>query len=206
MILRAEQSRASRLLCVILTVILFSSVVPMRSLADVQIKYYSVEEGCSFEVTSLTTSSWDKHVNIELKIRNTGDKRIDNWHLTFSTPYTIENIWNASIIETDNNGTYTIRNNYYNQDIDVDSEVTIGMTLDLGEKEYTEFSEFYLLNTKTVEVENDKYFVTYQEYSKWDNGFNGALMLSAQEYVEDWSLSFASEYEITNISNAAIPS
>ena len=204
MILRAEQSRASRLLCLILSIILLLSVVPMRSLADTQFNYFSVEEGCSFEVASLTTSSWEKHVNIELKIKNTGDKRIDNWHLTFRTPYTIENIWNASIVEADDNGTYTIRNNYYNQDIDVDSEVTIGMTLDLGEKEYTEFSEFYLLNTKTVEIESDKYFVTYQEYSKWDNGFNGALMLSAQEYIEDWSLSFTSDYEITSISNAAI--
>lgn len=80
------ESRASRLLCVILTVILLSSVVPMRSLADTQVKYYSVEEGCSYEVTSVTTSSWGKHVNIELRIKKTSDRRIDNWHLTFSTP------------------------------------------------------------------------------------------------------------------------
>ncbi len=199
-------SRSSRAFCVFLSTLMVVSTFPLSALRadDMEIKYYSVMEGNEFEVEQITTSTWDGHANIELKIKNTGDEIIDNWHITFKTPYVIENIWNATIVETDNCGTYTIRNNYYNQDIGTDSEVTIGMTLALGDNELGSFSGWYLLNTRTYEVESDRYFISYQEYSKWDGGFNGALMLSSKDNIEDWSLSFSSEYEISTISNAAI--
>jgi len=105
MIRRAGQG--FRFLCIILTMTLLLSLIPTRVFADAEIRYYSVEEGHSFEIQSTVVSSWDKHINLNLEIRNTGDKRIDNWHLTFNTPYIIENIWNASVIDTDDNGTYT---------------------------------------------------------------------------------------------------
>jgi len=201
-------SRTSRAFCVFLSTLLVLSSFPLSALRadDTKIKYYSVEEGKEFEVEQVTTSTWGGHANIELKIKNTGDEIIDNWHITFETPYVIENIWNATIVETDNRGTYTIRNSYYNQDIGTNSEVTIGMTLALGETELGNFSDWYLLNTKTYEVESDRYFISYQEYSKWNGGFNGALMLSSMDYIEDWTLSFDSNYEITTISNAIIES
>ena len=197
--------RACRIINFILATLLIISLVPLNVFADaVNPKCYSTEEGKSFEIDSFVTSSWDNHANIELVIKNTGDKKIDNWHLTFNTSYAIENIWNASIVETNNIGTYTIRNNYYNQDIEVNSEVTIGMTLNLDNETYTELSNWYLLNTKSREIKEDEYLITYQEYSKWDKGFNGVLMLSAIDFIEDWSLSFDSEYEINNISNAVL--
>lgn len=186
------------------SIILILNIIPLRINANTDIKCFSVEEGYSFEVESVVSSTWENKANIELKIKNTGDKVIENWHLTFNTQYTIENIWNASILETDNNGTYTIRNNYYNQDVEAYSEVSVGMTLSCSEGTFTDLSNVFLLNTKIREVEKDKYFISYQEYSKWDNGFNGALMLSAVDYIEDWSLQFDSEYVITNISNALL--
>ena len=197
-----NQINASKFLCLVLIVFLLISVIPATALADSGTRYYSLDENCIFEVDAVVSSAWSGHANIELKVKNIGDKKIDNWHLTFKTPYIIENIWNASIIESDNKGTYTIRNSIYNQDIETGTETTIGMTLNLGDKEYTELSDWYFLNIKTKEVESEKYLVSYQEYSKWDNGFNGALILSSQEYIEDWSLSFDSEYEITSVSNA----
>ncbi len=199
-----NQSNSSKVLCLVLTVFLLISIIPATALADSDTRYYSLDENCTFEVNAVVSSAWSGHANIELKVNNIGDKKIDNWHLTFKTPYIIENIWNASIVESDDKGTYTIRNNIYNQDIEVGSEATIGMTLNLGDKEYIELSDWYLLNIQTKEVESEKYLVSYQEYSKWDNGFNGALILSSQEYIEDWSLCFDSEYEITAVSNAII--
>ena len=201
-------SRSRRAFCIFLSTLMVVSTFPLSALRadDTEIKYYSVEGSNKFEVEQVTTSTWEGHANIELKIRNTGDEIIDNWYITFETPYIIENIWNATIIETDNNGTYTIRNNYYNQDIGIDSEVTIGVTISLCDAELGNFSDWYFLNTKTYEVESDKYYISYQEYSKWDDGFNGALVLNSIDYIEDWSLSFDSEYEITTISNAVIES
>lgn len=199
-----NQSNSSKFLCLVLTVFLLISIIPATTLADSDTRYYSLDESFTFEVDAVVTSAWSDHANIELKVRNTGDKRIDNWHLTFKTPYLIENIWNASIVESDDKGTYTIRNNIYNQDIEVGYEATIGMTLNLGEKEYIELSDWYLLNIQAREVESERYLVSYQEYSKWDNGFNGALILGSQEHIEDWSVCFDSEYEITAVSNAII--
>ena len=202
---RTSFSRISRLACLILVAYIIVSIIPMNIFADeVNPKHYSIEKGYSFETKTIVTSSWEGYANIDLKIKNTGDQKIENWHLTFETPYTIENIWNASILEIESGRTYTIRNNYYNQDIDVNSEVTIGMTLSIGESEFENLSNWYLLNTKRVEVDSNYFFISYQEYSRWDGGYNGALILSSQEYVEDWSLTFDSEYEISSISNATM--
>ena len=201
-------SRTIRALCVFLSTFIVVSTLPLSALRadNEKIKCYSVVEENKFEVEEVTTSIWDGHANIELRIRNIGEKVIDNWHLTFNTPYFIENIWNASIIETDNNGTYTIRNDYYDQDIETDSVVTIGMTITISDVELGNFADWYLLNTKIYEVESDRYLISYQEYSKWNDGYNGALMLSSTDYIEDWSMRFDSEYEITSISNADIVS
>lgn len=192
-----------RLTSLLFLTTLFFSTVPINVLADSdETRYYSVTDGLNYQIETTVLSSWQGHSNVELKIKNTGSNKIDNWHITFSTPCAIENIWNANIIESDGRGTYTIRNNYYNQDIEVAGEVTIGMTID--SEEISDISSWYLLNTKKIEVENDKYLIDYQEYSNWSSGFNGALFLNSYEEIEDWSLSFDSEYKITTVSNAIL--
>ena len=192
-----------RLTSLLFLTTLFFSTVPINVLADSdETRYYSVTDGLNYQIETTVLSSWQGHSNVELKIKNTGSNKIDNWHITFSTPCAIENIWNANIVESDDRGTYTIRNNYYNQDIEVAGEVTIGMTID--SEEISDISSWYLLNTKKIEVEYDKYLIDYQEYSNWSSGFNGALFLNSYEEIEDWSLSFDSEYKITTVSNAIL--
>ncbi|MBO7451450.1 MAG: cellulose binding domain-containing protein [Clostridiales bacterium] len=155
-------------------------------------------------IETVVTSTWENHTNIELRIKNNGIEPIENWFLTFKTPYVIENIWNSTIVEIGENGVYTIRNNNYNQDIEINSEVSVGITLYHYGVEYCRLSDWYLLNTEIKEVDRNKFSVTYQEYSRWDSGFCGALVVSTQETIEDWCISFESEYDITDVANASI--
>lgn len=78
---------------------------------------YSVTDGLEFDVTATITSSWGNYANLEFFITNTGNETIHNWHLTFSFPYHIGGMWNAEVFETDDNGTYTVKNTGWNQDI-----------------------------------------------------------------------------------------
>ena len=79
--------------------------------------YYSVECGKEFEVNTVIVAKWNNHSTIDFKIKNTGEEKIDDWYLTFNTLYDVEDIWNASIIDSDENGTYLIKCEEWNQDI-----------------------------------------------------------------------------------------
>ncbi|MCR5617806.1 MAG: cellulose binding domain-containing protein, partial [Clostridiales bacterium] len=203
--MKCLSDRIKRSLCLTLSVLLILLSIPASDLYadDLSVKYYSVEEDVSYEVRHQIDSSWNSHANVTFFVKNTGNETINNWFLTFEYPYEIENIWGATLIERDNN-TYTVRNSIFNQDIKAGQEVSFGMTVRSDGSEITEFPSWYLMNMKEYEVDNSKYLLTYQEYSKWNGGFNGALMLSSQETIEDWKMILRSGYEITNISNAIL--
>lgn len=198
--------RKTRVLCLFLSMLLVIVGMPSISLCaeKKELRYYSLEEEKTFEVSTDIISSWDKHANVIFTLTNTGTEKIDNWYLTFELPYTIENIWNAVIVDTDGVSTYTIKNDTWNQDVLPMDSVSFSMTLASENESVSKFPEWYLLNTKNIQLDQDKYFVDYQEYSKWDGGFSGALSINVLEYVEDWSIIAESEYEICEISNADI--
>ena len=193
---------ASLFLSIIFILLCFPHTVGVYA-ETTEIKYYSVQD-YSYEVSLTVLSTWQDHANIDLTISNNGETPIENWYLTFNSPYQIENIWNASVVEADADGTCTIKNAGYNQDIPSNSQVTVGMTLSSVDSEITEFSSWYLLNMKEAEVDEEKYSFTYIEYSSWGTGFSGAFILSSNEIIEDWLVEFESDYQITNVSNAVM--
>lgn len=171
---------------------------------EINVKYYSVEETNSFEVEPIVSSKWNGHANVNLMIKNTGEEKIDNWYITFSTPYTIENVWNGSLVDRDDKGTYTFKNDGWNQDILPGESVVLSMTLDLNDQESISFPKWYLLNTKSRELPSDHIAYEYVEYFRWEEGFSGALQLSSGMEIEDWSVAFRSEYEILSVENAVL--
>ena len=193
---------ASLFLSIIFILLCFPHTVGVYA-ETTEIKYYSVQD-YSYEVSLTVLSTWQDHANIDLTISNNGETPIENWYLTFNSPYQIENIWNASVVEADADGTCTIKNAGYNQDIPSNSQVTVGMTLSSVDSEVTEISSWYLLNMKEAEVDEEKYSFTYIEYSSWGTGFSGAFILSSNEIIEDWLVEFESDYQITNVSNAVM--
>ena len=167
---------------------------------------YTLDPEVSYEVTTNTISAWENHSSVEITFTNTGTEVIHNWYYTFYVSCDIENIWNASIVDSDNNGTYTICNSTFNQDIPVNGSVTIGIIFKSESDEVITMPCWYLLNTEKVIVDNSVYAITYQEYSIWDNGFNGALCIESQQTLTDWSFAFQSTRKIENVSNCLFSS
>ena len=165
---------------VLVGAMMFSTFPAFTVFADEQdpTSYYSYNTDVSYEVSTQITASWDKHVNVDFTFTNTGSETIDNWYFTFKMPYSIENIWNASIIDTDNAGTYTIGNATWNQDIKTGSSVTVGMTLSGEDDDFSSMPSSYILNTKTNTIDPADYSVSYVEQSAWAEGFTGALYVS----------------------------
>ena len=181
------------------------SCIPFALRAEDQnVEYFSVTEDLHFEVETNISSFWDSHANLEFVITNTGVKTIHNWYFTFDLPYAIEGIWGAQVFET-GYGVYTIKNAGWNQDIQPGDTISFGMTVaSITNAQVESLPSFFLLNTIKASVEPSCYSVSYQEYSNWGAGFNGALILanSSTEPIEDWEISFSTNSAITEVAGA----
>ena len=169
--------------------------------------YRSVEDN-SYSAEVKTVSTWNGHANMEIKFTNTGSSTIHDWYFTFDYNYAIENPFNCYIVEQKDN-LYTIGNNDWNQDIKPGQSVTIGFTATSSDGgEITDAPSFYLLNTKTVTLSSSDLTYTYEQYSDWGAGFNGALIITnnSGSSIRDWSMTFGSTRPITQIDSAVLTS
>lgn len=160
--------------------------------------FRSVEEN-DFIAKVKTVNSWQGHANIEITFTNKGQKTIHDWYFTFDYPYTIENPYNCSI-EEHKEDLYTVTNKDWNQDILPGKSQTIGFTASSKDgNDITEEPSFYLLNTKTITLDEDDLSYRYEEYSDWTSGFNGALILKnrSNRDVRDWTITFNSNRQLT---------
>jgi len=196
-------NRWLKVLCSFLSFAIIFACVPSVVRADSQnVPCYSVTYGLQYEVNASIVSAWDTHANLEFVIANMGNETIHNWYYTFDLPYDIEGIWNASVYDSDITGVYTIKNAGSNQDILPGNSVSIGMTVaSLNGQPVDSLPTFYLLNTSEKIVDSSNYSFTYQEYSNWGSGFNGAFVLSnnSSEDFEDWKMSFNSNRGILEV-------
>lgn len=81
------------------------------------------EEGC--EVSYTQYSRWGDMVNGQITIRNNSDEEIEDWRFEFNANIEIQEIWNAKIIEQQNEYHY-LENQSYNQNIAPGGEVSFG--------------------------------------------------------------------------------
>lgn len=202
MIISDRQTRIISVFLIAVLVLINTPLVNVRA-EETETKFYSVDEKYSFEVDASISSYWDTYANVDFTIRNTGEEKIDNWYITFESPYGFENIWDAEIYEDNGLGTYTIKNAGWNQDILPNHEVTFGVTMN-SDSVITELPSLYLLNVETTQVDTLDYEVSYQEYSKWNGGFSGVILIVSNIDVEDWKLIFSSNYLVNNASDASI--
>lgn len=213
-------SRWYKCFVVLLTSIVFLTIIPIKRNNSVQAATRSVSSSASssapkqfrsvekntFKAVVKTISKWAGHANIEISFTNTGKETIHDWYFTFDYEYSIENTSNCSIVEH-NDDLYTISNNNWNQDILPGKTVTIGFTAISDDGSSIEkIPSFYLLNTKTVTLSEKELSYKYEEYSDWRSGFNGALTLTNKTgySIRDWSISFRSNRPITRVDSASL--
>lgn len=155
------------------------------------------------DVTYKVSSSWEKHANVEVTIKNSKKEKIEDWEVKFESSNCIENIWNAAISKKNKNS-YVIKNSGWNQDIEVDSSISFGMTIQYEDK--IDIPDKAYLTKECREVLNE-YKVTYKEYSRWGDGdINGEITIHnlSNEPINDWKLELETNIEIKNIWNALI--
>ncbi|MBP5181221.1 MAG: cellulose binding domain-containing protein, partial [Clostridiales bacterium] len=95
---------------------------------------YKVSDTISYDVSAAISTTWPDHVNEDIVITNTGSNPISDWYLTFKVPCSIDDIWEASVYETDNNGTYSIKCADWNRTLQPGATVTVGLTLSSNEE------------------------------------------------------------------------
>jgi len=203
-----RKNRLFRYVCSLVTFSVLLTCIPKSNVAKAaNVPYYSVTEGLDFEASLRITSLWNNHANIEVTFTNTGDEIIHNWFYTFDIPYTIENVWNASVVDYDSYGVYTFKNMGWNQDIQPGSSTTFGLTVASSQDNIvSNFPTFYILNTEVAVVDSSVYSLAYREYSNWGSGFNGVLELKnmTSDTIEDWMLSFKSNRAIKQASGVVL--
>ena len=164
----------------------------------------SVYENENYKVTYTLASYWETGYNANVKIENTGDSDIQNWHLSFNYTDEITNIWNAEISEHNENQ-YIIKNAVWNQDIAAGGCVEFGFS---AQQAFTGFPESYELIGSSKEVKEDDFSILYQLDSDWGSGFTASVTVTnnTDAVLEDWTLEFDYAREITHIWNGVIES
>ncbi len=157
----------------------------------------NIYEASDYRITFTLTSYWDTGYNATIKIENTGDTVIQNWHLGFVCNNAITDIWNAEIYEHVENG-FVIKNVGWNQDIAVGSSVLFGIS---GNQAFAGFPECYELMDEVSTVGQEDYSVEFIMNEDWESGFYGAVKVTNQgtSLLEDWVLEFDFDREITEV-------
>lgn len=160
-------------------------------------------EGTGFKVIFTLTGQWSGGHNTNIKIINTGDKAIENWHIKFTTDDKITRFWNAKMLSKENNN-YLLKNERWNKDIPQNGMVEIGYE---GEGDFTGFPTSYeLLSAKMTDVAKDDYTFDYKIISDWTQGFNAEITLTnnSDKEINDWAVEFDMDNDIKDIWNATI--
>ncbi|MBR5936706.1 MAG: cellulose binding domain-containing protein [Clostridiales bacterium] len=204
-----RRGRWQRGICTLLSSAVLLSCFPLtEDLAVAEsVPCYSVISDISFEADSRIVSVWGTQANLEFSVTNLGSDVIHNWFLTFDLPYAIDNVWNAAVYESGDQGTYTLKNTGWNQDILPDETIQFGMSVSASDGQTIEkLPSFYLLNTAVKPIDSSQYTLTYHEYSNWGNGFNGSLVLTnkSNQTIEDWTIGFSANREITEVAGAEL--
>jgi cellulase/cellobiase CelA1 len=83
--------------------------------------------GVSATLSYKVTSDWGSGFNADITIKNTGTTTLKSWTASFDAPWTVDNIWSASVVSR--TGTkYTIGAADWNKDIAPGASITFGFS------------------------------------------------------------------------------
>lgn len=160
----------------------------------------------SIEGAFKVNSHWNTGFSGEITLKNTTDEVIHNWVVAFDLPYDIVNIWNG-VIDSYEDGVYTVKNSGYNWDIQPGESVTFGFNANAETETITE-PTYYTLIEKPAKVVEEDYEIVYKVNSDWGTAFNGQLEISnvSSGEIFDWILEFDSEHNFNQFWDAEIVS
>ena len=161
-----------------------------------------IYEGENYKVRFTLQSFWDSGYNAVISVENTGVNVIHNWCLEFNYWDSINNIWNAEVIENTDSG-LRIKNVGWNQDIAVGGSVEFGISSDHA---FNGFPDSYRLRGIKHVIDANDYMIEYQRNESGEDDVIGSIVVSnvSDHVLEDWVLEFELEEEILDIWNGEI--
>lgn len=149
------------------------------------------------KITYTVTGEWNSHQNIQMCISNPTDSPISRWAFQYDAGGTISDIWNASIVESNEN-IYVIENNNCNNYIAPHSFQIIGYTVEYNDitPEITEFKNCI----NRTDSENDDFKVSSYITGDSPESGNGVISITntSETPIYGWNLSFSSDVSINN--------
>ena len=158
--------------------------------------------GNGYNIEFDVMNNWNDGHIINIKIRNTGNDKIENWRLKIGYENII-NIWNASIDKYEN-GLYYISNVGYNRTINPGGFVEFGFQVN---NTFIDFpNEINLLNNNSNIISSNNYTVEYIVNNDWGTGFNSIIKINniSSDVIKNWHLSFKFNRIINDIWNSEI--
>ena len=158
--------------------------------------------GENFNVVFSLANYWEGGYNANVKVENTGSSVIENWYLSFALDNRFSSIWNAEVVSSEN-GQYVVKNANWNADIPVGGCVEFGISVN---ETFAGFPKEYKLLGESTQVQEEAYSVEYILDNDWGTGFTARMLLTnhTETALEDWTLEFDFDREITSIWNGVI--
>lgn len=131
-----------------------------------------------YNVTMNVTDDWDTGFSGTITVENLGDSALEAWRLSFDTNFVITDLWNAQIVDSEENH-YTVANDITTTPIGVGENKVFGFTASKESGIVPEISVFDMSEITvngdftTVDIPDDELMLyAFGEYLAEDNALN----------------------------------
>ena len=147
---------------------------------------------------------WEHHQNIQLSISNPTEEPVYLWAFRFQAGGTIQNPWNAAVLES-NETEYVLSNLSYNNVIQPNSTSEIGYTLEFDE-DAAQPAEF--INCVETVTSDSGYTLDCVQDESWEDGSSGTVSITnnTDAPMYGWELRFESDCALDYFWNAELVS
>lgn len=159
----------------------------------------------NFQISHTVINDWGTGYQCEISIANVGEDKIEDWNLVLETTDTIDNIWNASIVSSENR-VYKLDNMGWNGDILPGNNVSFGYVASYEGELSTPI--IYGISGTETSLTDGSYQVTYQVTDLWDNGYVGNIEIHnlTDTDLKNWKVTFDLSDDIIDLWNGNVTS
>lgn len=175
-----------------------NSTGSMAVFAENNTKKYEYD---GYTVYYSVVSEWENNQNVNVKIKNKGNKTIENWAVEYYSEGQIGSIWNGAVYDHED-GFYVIKNAGYNHAIEPGKSVDFGYMV---EGENLSVPENIRICTEIIDI-TDECGVYYNVVNDYGSRYQAEIIInnSSDETIESWELSASSSCEVDNVWNGKL--
>lgn len=176
--------------------------VTARAIENKENNYTISYTGDGYYIIMQADNIWEDGFTANIEIKNTGDRTIKDWYLSFELSNDMINIWNAEIYKKKNN-LYIIKNASCNKNIKPSETASFGIQC---KGKLTTLPGYFGMLGKRIVITSDKYSIEYKITSDWEDKFIAEVSIinKSNKDIHNWELKATYQNEIVQIWNATI--